>query len=226
MKTIGILITGHMPDQLLPDYGNYADMFAAMLGDFDFTFRHYTVVDGHFPESVSEVDGWMVTGSKHSVFEELDWIRQLEAFIRQAHAAKVPMVGICFGHQVMAKAMGGTVERFEGGWNVGTRTYTRFDTGVVQTALAFHQDQVVELPPTAEVLGESDNCRFAVLRYGNWGLTFQPHPEFTPPFFEELTETQSTSLPEPVYLAARKVTQPLSTQDFSAEIGAFLTRSR
>ena len=226
MKTIGILITGHTPDQLLPDHGNYADMFAALLGEFDFTFRYYTVVDGEFPDGVSDADGWMVTGSKHGVYEELDWIRRLERFIRDAHTAKVPMVGICFGHQVMAKAMGGTVEKFEGGWTVGTRTYTRFDTGAVQTALAFHQDQVIVPPPSAQVLGESDNCRIAVLRYGDWGLSYQPHPEFTPTFFEELTETQSNILPEPVYQAARKVTQPLSTQEFSQEIGAFLTRPR
>lgn len=226
MKTIGILITGHTPDRLIPDHGNYADMFAAMLGDFDFSFRYYTVVDGVFPESATEADGWMVTGSKHGVYEELDWIRRLEGFIREAHAARVPMVGICFGHQAMAKALGGTVEKFKGGWNVGTRTYTRFDTGAVQTALAFHQDQVIEPPPVAEVLGESDTCRFAVLRYGDWGLSYQPHPEFTPAFFEDLTETQSQSLPEPVYRAARKAVGPLSAGEFSAEIGAFLARPR
>lgn len=226
MKTIGILTTGHTPDELLADYGTFADMFATLLGDFAFTFKRFTVVEGEFPASPNDADGWIVTGSKHGVYEDLAWIRRLEDFIRQTHAAQVPMVGICFGHQVMAKALGGTVEKFKGGWSVGTRTYSRSDTGAELTALAFHQDQVIVPPPIAEVVGESENCRYAVLRYGDWGLSYQPHPEFTPVFFENLTEAKRTVLPEPIYLAARKVTMPVSNEEIGREIGEFLARKR
>ena len=111
MKTIGILTTGHTPDELLADYGTFADMFATLLGDFAFTFKRFTVVEGEFPASPDDADGWIVTGSKHGVYEDLAWIRRLEDFIRQTHAAQVPMVGICFGHQVMAKALGGTSKK-------------------------------------------------------------------------------------------------------------------
>lgn len=226
MKTIGILTTGHLPSDLIADHGSYADMFIALLGDYNFNFRRYAVVDGQFPQSPTEADGWLVTGSKHGVYEDLDWIRRLEAFIRDAYAAKVPMVGICFGHQVMAKALGGTVEKFKGGWSVGTRTYRRKDTGAEQTALAFHQDQVITPPPMAEVLAEGDNCEIAMLRYDDWGLSYQPHPEFMPPFFEALAQSRSSVLPEEVYLSGRKVTEPLSTHELSREIADFLQRDR
>mgnify|MGYP000016939674 FL=1 len=55
-KTIGILVTGHSPTELADEYGNYADMFAALLGQFDFAFKRYFVVDGEFPASPTEVD--------------------------------------------------------------------------------------------------------------------------------------------------------------------------
>lgn len=225
MKTIGILVTGHAPDSLRLLHGDYADMFVALLGEHDFHFRRFNVIDGDFPESPDVADGWMVTGSKHGVYEALDWIGRLESFIRDAHTANVPMVGICFGHQVMAKAMGGTVEKFAGGWTVGTCRYRRHDTGATMAALAFHQDQVIEAPPMAETFGEGETCRHAMLRYGDWGLSYQPHPEFTSGFFTALAENHRDVLPETVYGAALPVTETLATQAMREEIRAFLDRN-
>lgn len=225
-KTIGILVTGHTPEELMDDFGTYADMFASMLGDFNFTFKRYFVVDGVFPDGPHDAEGWLVSGSKFGVYEDYAWIRQLEDFIRAVHAANVPMVGICFGHQAMAKALGGEVEKFNGGWAVGTTTYQRPDLNEEQVLLAWHQDQVVKAPAIAEVVGSNDFCQNAVLRYGDWGLSFQPHPEFSPAFYKGLIEARSSVLPPELVEKVRVISQPLSTQPVVQEIGEFLARER
>lgn len=225
-KTIGILVTGHTPPELAVSHGDYAVMFSQLLGNFDFAFQPYYVVDGQFPDDVRHADGWLLTGSKFGVYEDHAWIRKLEDFIRAAHAAEVPMVGICFGHQAMAKALGGRVEKFSGGWGAGTTRYWRADKGEEHILLAWHQDQVIEKPEEAEVIGSNEHCAHAVLRYGDWGLSYQPHPEFTPTFFEGLAEARKAMLPEAQFERAKKVELPLSTGVIADEIGAFLARAR
>ncbi|KPF45081.1 type 1 glutamine amidotransferase [Rhizobium sp. AAP43] len=225
-KTIGILVTGHSPAELTGEYGNYADMFMRLLGKFDFEFKTYFVVDGVFPESPKEVDGWLLTGSKFGVYEDHEWIRKLEDFIRRVHAEGVPMVGICFGHQVMAKALGGHVEKFKGGWSAGPVTYRRSDTGEEQVLLAWHQDQVIQVPEGAEVIGKTDQCENAVIRYGDWGLSYQPHPEFSPAFFEGLASARRSAIPESLYEEVKSVEASISTDRVADEIGSFLARDR
>lgn len=226
MKTIGILVAGHIPVELADTYGNYAKLFASLLDGFEFTFRPYFVVDNEFPDSPDEVDGWLITGSRFGAYEEHDWIGRLEDFIRAVHQARVPMVGICFGHQLIAKALGGKVEKFHGGWSAGTTTYRRHDRDETQVLLAWHQDQVTEPPKGAEVIASNDFCAYAALSYGDWGLTFQPHPEFTPTFYEGLAEARSAVLEADHYQRVRKVNADLSTRAVAAEIGAFLARPR
>ncbi len=120
---IGILQTGLVPDVLHSEMGDYPDMFMRILDGNGFTFRTYRVVEGEFPASVTECDGWLITGSRHGAYEDLPWIPVLEQFIRDSFAAHVPMVGVCFGHQIIAQAMGGKVEKFAGGWAVGAQDY-------------------------------------------------------------------------------------------------------
>ena len=109
---IGILQTGLAPENLAPDLGDYPDMFAKLLDGNGFSFQTFRVVEGEFPARVTDCDGWLITGSLHGVYEDHPWIPLLERFIQDAFAARVPVVGICFGHQIVAQAMGGTVERF------------------------------------------------------------------------------------------------------------------
>ena len=226
MKTIGILITGHIPAEIAPEFGNYGDLFAELLKDYDFEFERYFVVDGQFPASVNDADGWLITGSRFGVYEDHQWIRQLESFIRQAHTDSVPMVGICFGHQVMAKALGGHVEKFTGGWSAGATDYQFNGSDEKQTLLAWHQDQVIRLPDNAKVIASNDFCANAALSYGDWGLSFQPHPEFSVPYYEKLAEIRKSVLPEAMFEAVHKVTQPLATEWAAREIGDFLARNR
>jgi len=181
---IGILMTGHAADEVRERHGDYDAMFARLLAGHGFDFVRYDVVDGRFPEGPDDCDGWLITGSRHGVYEDHPWIAPLEAFIRAVHAGGQPMVGVCFGHQIIARALGGKVVKFPGGWAVGR---TEYEIGGERLALnAWHQDQVVEVPPCAEVIGTAPFCANAALSIGGRILTIQAHPEFDAALFGDL----------------------------------------
>ncbi|MFD0987966.1 type 1 glutamine amidotransferase [Methyloligella solikamskensis] len=222
---IGILETGHTPDEIRGSQGDYDDLFRAFLADKGLEFETYPVVDGVFPDSPNEADGWLITGSKHGAYEDHPWIPPLEEFIRAAYADSIPVVGICFGHQIVAQALGGKVVKFDGGWSVGATEY-HLKGGEEARLIAWHQDQVVELPPEAEVEGYSEFCRYAVLRYGDKALTIQPHPEFTPTFSRALLEARGSTLPYDIAEnAAASFDLPLDREAFSEQIADFFRAS-
>lgn len=175
---IGILQAGHTPPELRISRGDFDTMFAELLEGHGFTFSAYDVENMVFPAAPQECDGWLITGSKHGAYEDHPFIAPLERFIREAYDADVPLVGICFGHQIIAQALGGTVEKFDGGWSIGRRDYTLSSGGTV-VLNAWHQDQVVSLPEGALRTGSSDFCANAMLTYGRKAFTVQPHPEFS-----------------------------------------------
>jgi len=109
---IGILQTGLCPSDLVDRHGEYDEMFSRFLGGHDFEFRGYRVVEGEMPSCVNSADGWLITGSRHGAYEKHDWIPPLEKFVRGAFNQMIPVVGICFGHQILAQALGGRVEKF------------------------------------------------------------------------------------------------------------------
>ncbi len=201
---IGILQTGHAPDALRPETGDYADMFQSLMSGRGFSFETYNVVDGQFPASIESADGWIITGSRHGAYEKLDWIPPLEDLIRGIYAAGKPLVGVCFGHQIVAQALGGKVEKFSGGWSAGALEYRLDGLDTPVRLLAWHQDQVVELPDSARVLGNADNCEYAMLGYGDHILTIQPHPEYDAQFIRGLIATRGAALPPEVLEQARR----------------------
>ena len=122
MTTIGILKCGSVPDDLEDRYKDYDQMFMDLLGR-ELTYRVYDIQNNELPDSATETDGWLITGSKHGVYDDLPWIAPMEQLLRDAYEASVPIVGICFGHQLLAQALGGRVEKFSQGWSVGQVQY-------------------------------------------------------------------------------------------------------
>ncbi|WP_319411345.1 gamma-glutamyl-gamma-aminobutyrate hydrolase family protein [uncultured Cohaesibacter sp.] len=203
--TLGILETGRPPEPLAKSFPSYADMFAQMVGataPAHWQFEYYAPLDGQLPPSPDSCHAWLITGSKFGAYEDIAWIHALKDFIVKAYAAAVPMVGICFGHQILAEALGGKVIKSEKGWGVGRQTYqwsanrpdwlekTDLSGSDDFSILAFHQDQVVEVPPEAAVIASSDFCNVAALAYGDQVLSFQGHPEFNAAFVGELIENR------------------------------------
>jgi len=218
---IGILQTGYAPDALR-DAGDYPDMFISILAGHGFAFETYRVVDMEFPDSVRSCDGYVITGSRHGAYEDHEFIAPLERFIRDAFDAGVPQAGICFGHQIMAQALGGKVEKFKGGWSVGPTEYQVGDQTVLLNA--WHQDQVVELPPGAKTFASSPFCQYAGLSYGNKAWSVQPHPEYDSKFIQGLIDHRGRGLvPDQLLdVAEDRLAQPVDSARIADQIAAFL----
>lgn len=193
---IGILQTGHVLDVLLEKHGDFSDMFKSLLDGQGFEFITYNVVDNQFPETIQDADGWLITGSAHAAYEDHPWISRLEEFLRQSYDSDIPIVGICFGHQILAKALGGKVEKFREGWSIGNQSYALPGKSSESNVIAWHQDQVVTLPDDATQTGTSEFCENAFVTYGNKAYTMQAHPEFTTEFGRDLTKLRKAKLPE------------------------------
>jgi GMP synthase-like glutamine amidotransferase len=196
---IGLLETGEPPEALQPTFGRYGGMFQDLLGP-SHDYVTYDVQVGQLPADPGECDAYIVTGSAAGVYDDLPWIAPLKAFLVEAR--RQPLVGVCFGHQVMAEAFGGKVVKSDKGWGVGLHAYAVAETqswmvggGLPQVAVpASHQDQVIEIPPGARAVAGSAFTPAGVLVYDDRpAISMQFHPEFDPVYAEALIEARRGS---------------------------------
>ena len=192
---IGILLVGRASEDLVEKYGTYAEMLIALINSDEkvFEFETFNILDSIFPKNHFECDGWIVTGSPHGVYEEHFWIPTVSQLINDIYNAYLPIFGVCFGHQLIAQALGGSVEKSIKGWGLGLHTY-KIDNiasymGNLSEELTLnicHQDQVLQLPENSTLYASSEFCENAGFYIKDKVLTMQAHPEFEVEFIEAL----------------------------------------
>lgn len=232
MKRIGILETGAPPRSLQPEFGTYGAMFEQLLGD-GFATRVFHVEHMELPERPEDCDGYLITGSPAGVYDDLPWIEPLKRFLREAKG-KVPLVGVCFGHQIMAEAFGGRVAKSDKGWGLGLHDYdVRMPMpwmGEAPPRIAVpvsHQDQVTIPPPAARVVAGSDFTPFGMLAYEDQpAISMQCHPEFDPQFVAALLDRQRAMLGDKAVTAAQATLErPNDRATVTAWIRRFFERA-
>lgn len=215
---VGLLLCDHLDTEVQVEHGDYTDLFPNAFAHTDIQFRIYDVINGELPESVSEQDAWMVSGSRHSAYNDLPWIASLKDFLATVIDARHPLVGICFGHQLIAIVLGGHVAKAEVGWGVGRKSFdivqslAWFPTTMAPELVMYmsHQDQVLELPANAARVATADYCPNAAYIVGSHIFCVQGHPEFNPGVLgtlvqrrrhilgDELTDSALESMQRPV----------------------------
>jgi GMP synthase-like glutamine amidotransferase len=209
---IGILQTDSVLEQFVAQHGDYPDMFRAVLahpealppGMAPPEFLDIDVRSGRYPLP-DACDGYVITGSRHSVYDPLPWIAPLVDFLRAALAHRRRVVGICFGHQLVAHFFGGETRAADGGWCVGVQSAEVLEQQPWMTPrverlalLSSHKDQVVGLPPGAQLFARGDRCPVAGFVLDDV-LTFQGHPEFTSSYAGDLMDMREQLLGADAY---------------------------
>jgi GMP synthase-like glutamine amidotransferase len=190
---IGLLVCDHVLDQYVSINGTYPEMFAKLLPDLNLV--NYYVCDNEFPDSLDDCEGYIATGSKYSVYDEIPWIIRLKSFISELDQARKKFVGVCFGHQLLAESTGGKVEKSEKGWSVGIGSFEILAQQAWMSKapnpvniLMMCQDQVKMLPLDTIVLGKSAQIPYGIIQKGTHMLGIQGHPEFSKAYDRTLME--------------------------------------
>jgi GMP synthase-like glutamine amidotransferase len=217
MMNIAILLAGHTNNAMQPRFPDYADLFIALFAKSplaaDFTFTSFAVVDDVFPNSIDDYDGYLVTGSAYGVYDDAPFIPKLISLIQDIHAACMPLAGLCFGHQIIAHALGGHAQKWDGGWGLGVKSIELanlpdwIDTPVDSAKLIHvHQDQVVRMPAGGQVIARADHCDIAGYVVGDNVFTLQGHPEFDAAYTGALATLLAERGVDPAVVAAAQGT--------------------
>ena len=218
---IAILLTGHTNKAMPRRFHDYHDMFTILFQGLpnseDFRFTTLAVVDDIFPNHLDDYDGYLISGSAYGVYDDAPFISRLIDLIQKIHQAKKPLFGVCFGHQIIAHALGGQAQKWDEGWVLGTIeiTLTELPDWVEEkdwidgkentiNLIHVHQDQVTKLPKGAKLVGTAGLCKNAAFIIGDTVFAVQGHPEFDAPYTDALVGLLADRVDESDVKAARK----------------------
>lgn len=194
---IGLLACDHIQREF-PDY---PELFKKLLPNY--SFEVFNVCEGDFPKSASAFEAWIITGSKFSVYDEIDWIIKLKSFVQEISAADKYCIGVCFGHQMLGEAMGGVVQKSERGWCVGVHEFEMLEKELWMkpfqskaNLLMSCQDQIKVLPKNSKILAKSEMCPVGIIKIGNKMLGIQGHPEFSTDYVHSLMKDRTNRIGE------------------------------
>jgi GMP synthase-like glutamine amidotransferase len=225
---LGLLLAGHVAAASTHIAGDYPELFSRLLGP-DVELVRYDLDQDRFPDSGRECDGWLLSPSRCSVYDAHPWIASAEDLLRELLATERPYVGICFGHQLVAQALGATVARADDGWQVGVHDYEIVASHPWMrppqpsvALIASHEDQALSVPDGAELLARSHGCPIAGLSIGSRAWTIQPHPEFVSELADDLLARREGLIGAEKARAARAtLRRPLDREIVAAWIRAF-----
>jgi len=210
---IGILQCDATNDNFRDEHGDYPGMFISLFQSIDpeLQFAVFDMRLEQYPQTPQECDAYLITGSRFSVYDDEAWIRKLEKFVVELHRKKHPLLGICFGHQMVARALGGKAEKASQGWGAGVQSFHKTATKSWLypalenfSLLVFYQDQVTQLPEGAELLAENELCPIAAFQIEDHILTFQGHPELEKTYTKALLELREEILGPEIFAAGVK----------------------
>jgi len=234
MPRVTIIETGLVSPKQRQRHGSFPQMFQRLIGaaDASIAFDIVSVIEGGPLPDPKALEAVLITGSSAGVYDAFDWIAPLEDFVRAAYSSNIPMVGVCFGHQLIAQALGGVVRKSEKGWGIGRHVYDIAPgNGVIdgeRIALACsHQDQVIEPPRGAKTLMFSDFTPHAGLLYANGAaLSVQPHPEFSIDFAHVCCQLREGKAPDDLVASAKaSLDLPLESARLGEAITRFLSKN-
>lgn len=234
---VTIIETGRAPGRLSEEFPRYPDMFISLMreADANLAFDTVALLDGAALPAPSACEAILITGSPFGVYDDTPWMNPLRAFIRDVFATRRPMIGVCFGHQIIADAMGGDVRKSPKGWGLGRHTY-----GIVEhrgwmpeeaasvSLSVSHQDQVIAPPPGAVTLASSAHTDHAMLAYRDAPvISIQGHPEFSDTFVSALYSARrgKTLTDEQVDTAIASLSAPEDNVRVASWFARFLRES-
>ncbi|ONK75399.1 uncharacterized protein A4U43_C03F16450 [Asparagus officinalis] len=190
LKRFAVLLCADDSDYVKKMYGGYFEVFVGLLGEEGETWDLFRVSSGEFPadDDVALYDGFVITGSCNDAHGDDDWICQLLRLLRRLDSLKKKVLGVCFGHQILSRALGGKTGRAIKGWDIGITCIHPSRSNKLLSSLRIpshlpiiecHRDEVWELPPCAEVIARSERTGVEMFRYGEHVMGIQGHPEYT-----------------------------------------------